>query len=263
MPEGHTVHRTARRFASDFGNQELEISSPQGRFSESGLISGQALLSAEAIGKQMFLHFQPGVIRIHLGIYGKWRFREFAANPPEPIGQVRARFLGRATVADLVGPTVCELITLEAVEAFRLKLGPDPLKEDPTGTDLARFLERAAKTRVPIGQLLMDQSAIAGIGNVYRAELLFRQNQNPHTPSSSVPADVLKNIWDDAKNLMKIGVEKGIMLTREGFLEGFPKPADRYYVYKREGQKCRICGGKISLELMNTRKLYWCASCQK
>lgn len=263
MPEGHTVHRTAIRFEKEFLNRELDISSPQGRFTQAKLISGQKLLGAEAIGKQMFLNFEPGVIRIHLGIYGKWRFRDFKTSPPEPIGQVRARFLGTTMVADLVGPTVCDLIPADAVSEFRLKLGPDPLAPDPLGSNLERFIARAARAKTPIGQLLMDQSAIAGIGNVYRAELLFRQRQNPHTAAHKVLPEVLENIWNDARDLMAIGVEKGIMLTRDGYLDGFPEPGDRYYVYKRQGETCRICGQKIALELMATRKLYWCPSCQK
>ena len=263
MPEGHTVHRTANKFAKLFANKQLEVSSPQGRFTDSRLVSGQQLVSADAIGKQMFLFFEHAVVRVHLGIYGKWRFANFDDAAPAPIGQVRARFLSEAAVADLVGPTACEVIDSDQVALVQARLGPDPLRQDLDGLELARFLTKASKTKAAIGQFLMNQAAIAGIGNVYRAELLFRQGINPHLPTNLVPTELLEKIWQDATFLMQIGVKKGIMLTREGYLNGRPALADRYYVYKREGLPCRICGAKVSLELMSTRKLYWCRTCQK
>jgi endonuclease-8 len=108
----------------------------------------------------------------------------------------------------------------------------------------------------------MDQSVISGIGNVYRAELLFRANLNPHTPGKAVPRELVEGIWQDAVALMPLGVKTGLMLTREGYLKAKTKKADRYYVYKREGLACRECGNLISIEIMATRKLYFCAACQ-
>jgi endonuclease-8 len=258
MPEGHTVHRTANHFRKNFAGQLVSVSSPQGRFSDSKLIDGSKLIEAKAVGKQLFLHFEPAILRIHLGIYGKWQFSQ-TEELPEPKGAVRARFVSGLSLADLRGPTACELLTEAQHQQVLSKLGPDPL--DPKA-DAARFIERVGRSAVSIGQLLMDQSVISGIGNVYRAELLFRASLNPHTPGKAAPKELVEGIWQDAVALMPLGVKTGLMLTREGYLKAKTKKADRYYVYKREGLACRECGNLISIEIMATRKLYFCAACQ-
>ncbi|MEY4945118.1 MAG: hypothetical protein RL384_1062 [Actinomycetota bacterium] len=258
MPEGHTVHRTANHFRKNFAGQNVAVSSPQGRFTDSKLIDGSKLISAKAVGKQLFLHFEPAILRIHLGIYGKWQFSQLA-ELPEPRGAVRARFIAAGHLADLRGPTACELLTDEQYQKVLSRLGPDPL--DP-GAEMTKFVEKVGRSAVSIGQLLMDQSVISGIGNVYRAELLFRANLDPHTPGKLVPGEIVEAIWRDAVALMPLGVKTGLMLTREGFLKAKTKKADRYYVYKREGLACRECGNLISIELMATRKLYFCSACQ-
>lgn len=258
MPEGHTVHRTANHFKENFAGQAISISSPQGRFLDSKLIDGSTLIEAKAVGKQLFLHFEPAILRIHLGIYGKWQFSQPEVLP-EPKGAVRARFVANGHLADLRGPTACELLTKEQYLQVLSRLGPDPL--DPKA-DGQRFIDKVARSGVSIGQLLMDQSVISGIGNVYRAELLFRANQNPHTPGKLVPRDVVDAIWLDAVTLMPLGVKTGFMLTREGFLTAKTNKDERYYVYKREGLACRECGNSISIALMATRKLYFCSQCQ-
>lgn len=259
MPEGHTVHRTARHFQRSFAGNLVEVSSPQGRFSDANLITGSKLLSSKAIGKQLFLHFEPATLRIHLGIYGKWSFSTIE-EVPEPKGLVRARFISGNHLADLRGPTACELLDASQLSLVQSKLGPDPL--DPLA-DGERFISKVTRSKTAIGQLLMDQSVIAGIGNVYRAELLFRAGINPFTPGNSLTSEQVLNLWLDAVALMPLGVRTGLMLTREGFLKAKTRKEDRYYVYKREGQPCRECGGPISLALMATRKLYWCGNCQK
>ena len=258
MPEGHTVHRTANHFNKKFAKSEVLVSSPQGRFTDSSLISGTKLVSAKATGKQLFLFFEPAILRIHLGIYGKWQFKEFE-DLPEPKGQVRARFINGNQLADLRGPTACDLMSFEQYQQVLNRLGPDPL--DPN-SDKKRFLDKVGKSSVTIGQLLMDQSVISGIGNVYRAELLFRANLNPHTPGKLVPKEIVDAIWEDAVALMPLGVKTGYMLTREGFLSAKTKKIDRYYLYKREGLPCRECGNPISIEILATRKLYFCSHCQ-
>ena len=231
MPEGHSVHRTAKQFQKLLLNQSIQVSSPQGRFTDAGLISGQALTQSEAWGKQLLLHFESAAIRVHLGIYGKWSFTGFSESPPEPFGQVRARFLSSSHVVDLRGPTACEVIGFSEIPALFDRLGPDPLRPDPKNQSRERFIDRVSRRRVAIGQLLMDQSVLAGVGNVYRAELLFRAQMSPFTPGSQLPEELIGALWDDAAMLMPLGVKTGLMLTREGYLRGRPKKDDRYHVY--------------------------------
>ncbi len=261
MPEGHTVHRIAKRFEKDFQDRKVKVLSPQGRFTEASIVSGKKLTSAEAYGKQMFLFFGKVAIRIHLGIYGKWGFQSFDAVVPEPKGQVRARFITSNNLADLRGPTACEIVDKEGFESAISKLGPDPLRSEKNAIDV--FARRISSSSRSIAELLMDQSMVAGIGNVYRAELLFRAKVNPLTPGKKLPREIIESIWLDAEKLMPIGVRTGLMLTRDGYLKASVNLEDRYYVYKRTGEPCRECGGPISMKLLSGRKLYWCRKCQK
>src|SRR5690554_2443972 len=186
--------------------------------------------------------------------------------PPEPVGQVRVRLLTDVAVADLRGPTACEVLTPAEADAVIAKLGPDPLTVDPAEGE-ERFVSTVRRKATPIGLLLMDQSVVAGIGNVYRAELLFRANLNPHTPGKLVPEELLRNLWRDWTYLLNVGVETGQMLTMDG-LEGeayattLASRDDRHWVYHREGLPCRVCGTHITMELAAGRKLYWCPRCQ-
>jgi endonuclease-8 len=262
MPEGHSVQRTANDFNKKFKGKVLHVDSPQGRFSsEAKLIDGHVFLGAKAIGKQLFLKFDNGLTcRVHLGIYGKWRFVEDLEK--ELYGQVRARFYSNEFLADLRGPTICEVIDKKAVKVIENRLGPDPTNTDPRGLQKQKFIERVQASASPIGILLMNQEVISGIGNVYRAEILFRAQISPHALGKSLNVGQIEELWSDSVQLMKVGVATGFMTTREERLKKRTKKADRNYVYKREGQKCLRCGGLVAIELMATRKLYWCTGCQ-
>lgn len=186
--------------------------------------------------------------------------------PPEPIGQVRVRLLTETVVADLRGPTACEVLDPAQVEQVVGKLGPDPLIDDGQGAE-DRFAASVTRKPTPIGLLLMDQNVVAGIGNVYRAELLFRARQNPHTPGRLVPGEHVRHLWRDWARLLSIGVETGQMMTMDdldpdAWHAAMANRADRHWVYKREGLPCRVCGTNIVLEEMGARKLYWCPYCQ-
>jgi endonuclease-8 len=175
---------------------------------------------------------------------------------------VRVRLLSDTAVADLRGPTACEVLDPAQVDAVLAKLGPDPLvSDDRAGED--RFVTAVRKKPTPIGLLLMDQSVVSGIGNVYRAELLFRARLNPHTLGKQVSDETARALWRDWTKLLTIGVETGQMLTMDDLDDAALRKAmasrdDRHWVYKREGLPCRVCGTNILLEEMGARKLYWC-----
>jgi endonuclease-8 len=186
--------------------------------------------------------------------------------PPAPVGAVRVRLLTETAVADLRGPTACEILDAAQVAAVIAKAGPDPLLETTAKARRAaedRFTAAVRKKPTPIGLLLMDQSVVSGIGNVYRAELLFRARLNPHTPGKLVPEDTVRQLWKDWTKLLTIGVETGQMMTMDklskaDYEKALAKRDDRHWVYKRDGLPCRICGTNIILEIMGARKLYWC-----
>jgi endonuclease-8 len=186
--------------------------------------------------------------------------------PAPPVGAVRVRLLTDVSVADLRGPTACELLDASGVQTVIERLGPDPLVDEIDAGE-RRFVERARTKGTAIGLLLMDQSVVSGIGNVYRAELLFRARQNPHTPGKLVAPETLSELWRDWVVLLRIGVETGQMMTMDGlegeaYAQAMASRADRHWVYKREGLPCRVCGTSIVLEEMGARKLYWCPVCQ-
>jgi len=301
MPEGHTVHRVARLFESVFVGRVLQASSPQGRFSAGAAgINSRTLVSAEAVGKQLFLGFEnERIVRVHLGIYGAWdvmtdhgdprlsdlvtslgaprsrsrRFGESEADrdapdifPPEPIGAVRLRLLADDVVADLRGPSACEVLNSDQAQVLRDRLGPDPLLAGGSrGEDV--FVNRVMATRRPIGAVLMDQSVVSGIGNVYRAEILFRQRLDPYRPASSHEESTIRALWKDWATLLADGVKTGVMVTRSdldaaGRTKALSSSAQRHYVYKREGKPCVVCGHNVVMDIMVTRKLYLCPHCQ-
>jgi endonuclease-8 len=186
----------------------------------------------------------------------------FDTFPPEPIGAVRVRLLAEKTVADLRGPTACEVLVPDEVQAVIDKLGPDPLIDSPKKGE-ERFVANVRKKSVPIGLLLMDQSVVSGIGNVYRAELLFRARLDPHTPGNKVPEDLVRALWRDWTKLLKLGVKLGQMMTMDNlspsaYRDALAHREDRHWVYHRTGEPCRVCGTPIVMELAAGRKLYYC-----
>jgi endonuclease-8 len=263
LPEGHTLHRLARQQQKLFGGSVVQVSSPQGRFADgAALLDGRVLRRTEAYGKHL-LHFYVGgtVLHIHLGLYGK--FDAGSGIPPVPVGALRLRLVGSGHWADLRGPTACELFTPAEVDGLFARLGPDPLRPD---AQPSRAFERLSRSRTPVAALLMDQTVIAGIGNVYRAELLFRHGIDPFLPGRSLPEPVWAAMWADLVTLMRHGVRVGRIETLRASdrprVRGPLSRSEAGYVYRRAGLPCRMCGTQVRTEVMAGRNLFWCPSCQ-
>ena len=262
MPEGHTLHRLARLHQRRFGRAPVIVSSPQGRFGDAVTVSGQVLRKADAWGKHLFHHYAGGaVVHIHLGLYGT--FTETSLPMAAPVGQVRMRMIGTEYGTDLRGPTVCELIDEAAVDDVVARLGPDPLRAD---ADPTLAWGRISKSRRSIGAMLMDQSVIAGVGNVYRSEVLYRLGIEPHRPGTQLSESEFADLWGDLVALMKVGVRRGkIVVIRPEDDHGAPSYGPgrpRTYVYRRAGEACRVCGDTVRTEQMEGRNLFWCPRCQ-
>lgn len=263
MPEGHTIHRLARHHKELLGGQVVQASSPQGRFTDgAALLSGQVLESTDAYGKHLFHRYSGRLwLHIHLGLFGK--FRDGALPPPDPRGALRLRLVGADAWVDLRGPTACEVITAAERRVITEALGPDPLRR---GAAPDRATARIARSSLPIGQLLMDQKVLAGVGNVYRAEVLFRQGLDPYTPGKQTDPARWLSMWDDLVPLMRAGVRAGRIITTERVdrsrRTGKARRDDAYYVYRRTGQACRHCGTPIRTAVLAARNLFWCPVCQ-
>jgi len=262
MPEGHTLHRLARLHQRRFAGTPVSVWSPQGRFADAVLVDGQVFRKASAWGKHLFHHYAGGeIVHVHLGLYGT--FREHHTPMPEPRGQVRMRIVGAEYGTDLRGPTACEVLDEAQVSAILDRLGPDPLRPD---ADPSQAWARIAKSRRTIGALLMDQSVLAGVGNVYRSELLFRHGIDPYRPGREIDRAEFDSAWSDLVELMNVGVRRGrIIVIRPEHDLGAPAYGPgrpRTYVYRRTGAPCRLCGTPVRTAEMEGRNLFWCPGCQ-
>lgn len=274
MPEGHTLHRLAGEVTATFAGRPVRASSPQGRFADSAaLLDGQMLVGAEAWGKHLFIAFpDERYVHIHLGLYGRLDFHHRVPEVPPPVGQVRLRLIAADpesfSYADLRGATACELLTGAERDAVIARCGPDPLRED---SDPALAWERIRRSRAPIAGLLMDQSVLAGVGNVYRAEILFRHRIDPFRPGSTLRVGQWQAMWDDLVELMHDGVRTGRIDTvrPEHTPEAMGRPPRKddhggeVYVYRRTGQPCLVCGAAVRTVELQARNLFWCPRCQR
>lgn len=238
------------------------VSSPQGRFTDATVVSGRVFTRASVWGKHLFHHYDGGpIVHVHLGLYGT--FTEAPVPMPLPVGQVRMRVVGTEWGTDLRGPTACEVIDEAQVSAIVARLGPDPLRRD---ADPGLAWARITKSRKSIGALLMDQSVIAGVGNVYRSELLFRHHIDPYRLGRDVSETEFADAWTDLVALMKVGVRRGkIVVVRPEHDHGPPSYAPnrpRTYVYRRAGEPCRVCGTPIRTAELEGRNVFWCPTCQ-
>ena len=262
MPEGHTLHRLARLHQRRFAGTPLSVWSPQGRFTDAAMVDGLVMTKASAWGKHLFHHYQGGpIVHVHLGLYGT--FRETRTPMPEPVGQVRMRIVGAEYGTDLRGPTACEVIDEGQMATILDRLGPDPLRND---ADPEAAWARITKSRKAIGALLMDQSVIAGVGNVYRSELLFRHGIDPYRPGRDIDRAEFDQAWADLVERMKVGVRRGrIIVVRpehDHGPESYGPKRPRTYVYRRAGEACRLCGTEVMTAVMEGRNLFWCPGCQ-
>ncbi len=262
MPEGHTIHRIASDHQKWFAGQRFVALSPQGRFSdEAKRINGRQLRDVSAHGKHLFYHWNRHLItHIHLGLYGKFRLQR---NPPrEPRGAVRLRMIGRERSFDLIGPNCCELIDTCQFEKLTLRLGVDPLRDDASAETVWNKLQ---KSRSAIGSLLLNQSVLAGVGNVYRAEILFLMGIHPQFPANQITRETFDKLWKLTSRLLKIGVQHNKIITAgfdaEGRVPKHLKASERLNIYKRS--RCPRCDRPVKTWDLANRKMYACDRCQK
>ena len=238
MPEGHTIHRLARDLADDLVGHTLEATSPQGRFEDVAVIDGRVLKRTEAIGKHLLLHFAGGrIVHIHLGLFGRFR-RRTARDPVAPRAACRLRLLGPKVLWDLSGPTACELIKPAALRDLRARIGADPLAVE---ADVEATWKKFHATKREVGAVLLDQRIFSGIGNVYRAEILFLLGIHPQIASSAIPRRQFNAMWKLARDLLARGVEAGRIITVKHAVGAKVKRADALHVYRRT--TCRACEG--------------------
>lgn len=254
MPEGHTVHKLARDLARDFKGVRVRASSPQGRFEDgASALDGKLLRGAEAWGKHLFLDFPEVPVHVHLGLFGRFQRRKSPAAEPRPA--TRLRLTGEKWTWDLSGPTICEILTTQGRDHVVARLGTDPLRAD---ADPERFIDRVRRSRRAIGSLLLDQSVLAGVGNVYRAELLFLVGIRPARRGNAIARIDVERLWETTVEQLRRGARLGRIVTT---LEERPPRGERLWVYKRS--RCRSCAGSIRRETLSNRAIWFCPNCQR
>jgi endonuclease-8 len=245
VPEGDSLHRAARRLQALVG-QHVEVETPHPRAAVKGLserLDGRRLEGVEAVGKNLLLRFEGGlVLRSHLRMKGRWRL--------EPRGAARAGkpwlvLRGEEHEAVLWNGGELELVGARGAP----RLGPDILGEPPDFETMLGRLRTATPER-ELGDALLDQRLVAGIGNVWRAEALWEARVSPWRRLDQVTDDELRTVLESAHRLMQTA------------LDGPHPPRD---VYRRVGRSCPRCGGIIrsAPQGEHARTAYWCPGCQK
>ena len=244
MPEGDSLHRAARRLQALVG-QRVEVETPHPRAAVKGLaerLDGRRLDGVEAVGKNLLLRFEGGlVLRSHLRMKGRWRLERRGATR---VGKPWLILRGDEHEAVLWNGAELELVGRRGGP----RLGPDILCEPP---DYATMVSRlgAAQER-EIGDALLDQRLVAGIGNLWRAEALWEARLSPWRRLGEVKAAELQTVLEAAHRLMRTA------------LDGRRPPRQ---VYRRAGRPCPRCGATIGSRPQgeNARTAYWCPGCQK
>ena len=242
MPEGHTIHHCAQEHERLFVGRRVRVTSPQGRFPDAELVDGAEMVATDAWGKHLFHEYEgERFVHVHLGIYGS--FTAHPVPPPEPRPTTRMRIVGDEVAVDLIGPTRCELLDLEGRDAVVARLGPDPLRKD---ADRERMWQALQRRRITIGQALMDQTVVAGVGNVFRAEVLWTHRISPERPCNQVSREEFESIWKELVKLLRRGVKEQRIRVRN--------------VYRQE--QCKRCGTPVRRWDLAGRWAYACPSCQ-
>jgi endonuclease-8 len=244
MPEGDALHRAARRLQVLVG-QELEVETPHPRAAVKQLaprLDGRRLESVEAIGKNLLLRFEGGlVLRSHLRMKGRWR----VLGRDAPVFGTPWLVLRGEEHAGVLwnGPV------LELDRGVVLRLGPDILAEPPDYDAMLLQLRQTPQSR-QVGNALLDQRLVAGIGNVWKVESLWSARVSPWRALVEVADDELRTILQAAHELMRARLD-GVPGTR--------------HVYRRKGRGCPRCGTPIKSwpQGDGARMAYWCPQCQR
>jgi endonuclease-8 len=244
MPEGDALHRAARRLQVLVG-QELEVETPHPRAAVKQLaprLEGRRLESVEAVGKNLLLRFEGGlVLRSHLRMNGRW---QVLGRDAPVFGTPWLVLRGEQHTGVLWNGPVLEL---DRGVAWRF--GPDILAEPPVYDAMVARLRRVPQART-VGDALLDQRLVAGIGNVWKAESLWAERVSPWRRLGDVSDDELRAVLAAAHRLMRARLD-GVPGTR--------------HVYRRKGHACPRCGTPIKSwpQGDGARMAYWCPQCQR
>lgn len=255
MPEGDSIAKAAARLRPVLTGKEVVSvygTAPQVRVHSSRLLGGR-VAGVRTLGKHLIIDFEEGLsIRVHLGMPGRWSV--IPSHRPVPGSARLCLSTDEHHVCCFAAPTV-DVARTPAIDRMIAHLGPDLLDH---GFDPARFVERA-RTRAaqPVGNVLLDQRVVAGIGNVYKSEVLFLAGVHPETPVGAIDDARMLAIAELAQRLLQLNVRAGPRITT-----GERAAGREVWVYGRAGKPCRKCSTEIEMGRLGDRVTYWCRTCQ-
>ena len=268
MPEGDTLFRTAASLHRWLAGREVTAASTRVEGLPAGRLVGLTVQSVGAQGKHLLVRFDSGhVLHTHLRMTGSWHVYRAGQRWRRPEGQARLVLTCGDRLAVCFNAPVVELLApkAETVHPALANLGPDVLA-DALDLPEVRRRARALPPDLAVGELLLDQRVVAGIGNIYRCEALFLEGRSPWVPQSALTDDDLDRLVTAARRLMKASVT-----GRERVPAGTPLAAGPFnprllqrYVYRRNGRPCRRCGTLVRARRQGdlARTVYWCPACQ-
>lgn len=249
MPEGDTIHRSARTLHGALAGKVIR------RFASTRIrtldLTGKTVDSVEAQGKHLLIHVSDGrTIQAHMGMTGSVHIYKPGERWRKPEGM--ARMVLQTDEWQVVAFSVP---TLKLITRPLTHLGPDVLGKEVDADDALRRLR--AKPEMPLGVAIMDQSSLAGVGNIYKSETLFTLAIDPFAPISAFDDDTLRAMIERARRLMTSNLTGRMRTTTRN-------NAQRYYVYRRKGRPCTRCGTPIDMRRQGeqNRSTYFCPRCQ-
>lgn len=276
MPEGDTIFRTARTLERALAGHEVtrfESVFPQlTRLHQDHPITGRTVDRVESVGKHLLMHFSGGtILRTHMRMNGSWHIYRPGERWQRPAFDMRIVIGTAAFVAVAFNVTVAEFETTRslALDSAVSKLGPDLLSPSFDAEQAIANIRAQAHASEPINEVLLNQRVMAGVGNVFKSEVLFVTRVDPFAPVSALSDDTVKEIVETARTLLRANVAEmspNAIVTYHGFRSttGRRDPTARLWVYGRARQPCRRCGTPIAIskEGDDARLTYWCPICQ-
>lgn len=272
MPEGDTLFRTAATLRRWLAGREVTDATTAVPGLAADRLVGQTVEAVESWGKHLLVRFQSGqVLHSHLRMSGSWHV--YPAGDPwrRPARQARLVLVCGDRVAVCFNAPVVELLAARAelVHPALANLGPDVLSDRLDRAEVRRRA-RARPPEVAVGELLLDQRVVAGIGNIWRCEALFVEGHNPWVPQGSLTDEQLDALVTSAARLMRAsaGIEAGatgvVGPSARGSVDGSTGRPGPRWVYKRQGRPCRRCRTLIAARHQGeqARTAYWCPTCQ-
>lgn len=260
MPEGDTIHRAARQLQHVIAGHTVEDASDNGRFVDANAVRGLTVARVEARGKYLLVHFESDAVLLsHMGMTGSWHLYKTGSPWRKPRRQAAVVLGFNDLCAVCFSPKTLDLITRDRLRRHSMlsRLGPDLLDNS---LDVPQAIARLrVHHATPLGEAVMNQSVVCGVGNVWKSETLFLLGMNPFASVEQFSDEQLHEWLALTRRLMRRNLDGGARRTR------FRGDATRLWVYNRAGERCLKCDSTIDMRRQGDlgRSTYFCMDCQK